>query len=61
VILINEELDQRPDLDTDIAHTGIREHVWEALQTLCNLALLACGERRVGALRVVDLQKEDVI
>jgi len=51
-------LDQRPNLDTNAAHTGIGELAWETLQTLRDLALLGCGERGVGALRGVDLENE---
>jgi hypothetical protein len=55
---VHEGLDQRPNLDTDVAHTGVGELGWEALQTLRDLALLGCGEWGVGDLRSVGLENE---
>lgn len=55
------DLDQRPNLDTYVAHTGVWELAWEILQTLRDLALLGCGERGVGALRGMGLENEIII
>jgi len=52
---VHEGLDQRPNLDTDVAHTGVRELGRQVLQTLRDLALLGCGEWGVGDLRGVGL------
>lgn len=55
---VHEGLDQRPDLDTDVVHTGVGELGWEALQALRDLALLGCGEWGVGDLCSVGLENE---